>query len=49
MLDHDESNLHRLQLESSGEALLENDELIVADICVTLGCSGRQRNGRANI
>jgi FlaA1/EpsC-like NDP-sugar epimerase len=32
MLDHDESNLHRLQLESSGEALLENDELIVADI-----------------
>ena len=32
MLDHDESNLHRLQLEISGEALLESDELIVADI-----------------
>ncbi|WP_199730489.1 nucleoside-diphosphate sugar epimerase/dehydratase [Amycolatopsis panacis] len=32
MLDHDESNLHRLQLEISGEALLDTDELIVADI-----------------
>lgn len=32
MLDHDESNLHRLQLEITGEALLEADELIVADI-----------------
>jgi FlaA1/EpsC-like NDP-sugar epimerase len=32
MLDHDESNLHRLQLEVSGEALLDTDELIVADI-----------------
>jgi FlaA1/EpsC-like NDP-sugar epimerase len=32
MLDHDESNLHRLQLRVSGEALLDTDELIVADI-----------------
>ena len=32
MLDHDESNLHRLQLEITGEALLDDDELIVADI-----------------
>ena len=32
MLDHDESNLHRLQLEISGQALLDSDELIVADI-----------------
>lgn len=32
MLDHDESNLHRLQLEITGEALLDADELIVADI-----------------
>ncbi|HET6875924.1 MAG TPA: polysaccharide biosynthesis protein [Jatrophihabitans sp.] len=32
MLDHDESNLHRLQLEISGKALLDSDELIVADI-----------------
>ena len=32
MLDHDESNLHRLQLEVSGEAMLDTDELIVADI-----------------
>jgi FlaA1/EpsC-like NDP-sugar epimerase len=32
MLDHDESNLHRLQLEISGQALLDTDELIVADI-----------------
>lgn len=32
MLDHDESNLHRLQLEGSGEALLDDDDLIVADI-----------------
>jgi FlaA1/EpsC-like NDP-sugar epimerase len=32
MLDHDESNLHRLQLEITGEALLDTDELIVADI-----------------
>ncbi len=32
LLDHDESNLHRLQLEISGTALLDSDELIVADI-----------------
>lgn len=32
MLDHDESNLHRLQLELTGEALLDSDDLIVADI-----------------
>ncbi|HJQ47123.1 MAG TPA: nucleoside-diphosphate sugar epimerase/dehydratase [Amycolatopsis sp.] len=32
MVDHDESNLHRLQLEITGEALLDTDELIVADI-----------------
>jgi FlaA1/EpsC-like NDP-sugar epimerase len=32
MLDHDESNLHRLQLEMTGEALLDSDDLVVADI-----------------
>jgi len=32
MLDHDESNLHRLQLELNDEALLEAEGLIVADI-----------------
>lgn len=32
LLDHDESNLHRLQLEISGSALLDADELIVGDI-----------------
>jgi FlaA1/EpsC-like NDP-sugar epimerase len=32
MLDHDESNLHRLQLQLSGEALLDSDALVVADI-----------------
>jgi FlaA1/EpsC-like NDP-sugar epimerase len=32
MLDHDESNLHRLQLDLWGEALLDNDSLVVADI-----------------
>jgi FlaA1/EpsC-like NDP-sugar epimerase len=32
MLDHDESNLHRLQLDLSNEALLDTEELIVADI-----------------
>lgn len=32
MLDHDESNLHRLQLELSGEALLDTDDAVVADI-----------------
>jgi FlaA1/EpsC-like NDP-sugar epimerase len=32
MLDHDESNLHRLQLELTGEGLLDSDDLVVADI-----------------
>ena len=32
MLNHDESNLHRLQLELSGEGLLDDDECVVADI-----------------
>lgn len=32
MLDHDESNLHRLQLELDGEALLDTDDVVVADI-----------------
>jgi FlaA1/EpsC-like NDP-sugar epimerase len=32
MLDHDESNLHRLQLELWGDGLLDNDDCIVADI-----------------
>jgi FlaA1/EpsC-like NDP-sugar epimerase len=32
MLDHDESNLHGLQLQISGSGLLDSDELIVADI-----------------
>ncbi|GAA1250139.1 hypothetical protein GCM10009665_46060 [Kitasatospora nipponensis] len=32
MLDHDESNLHRLQLEIWGEALLMDDSLVIADI-----------------
>ncbi len=32
MLDHDESNLHRLQLELWGEGLLDSDECVVADI-----------------
>lgn len=32
MLDHDESNLHRLQLELTGTALLDSDDLVVADI-----------------
>src|SRR5450759_5679056 len=32
MLDHGESNLHRLQLELSGEALLDTEDIIVADI-----------------
>lgn len=32
MLDHDESNLHRLQLELWGEGLLDDDDCIVADI-----------------
>jgi FlaA1/EpsC-like NDP-sugar epimerase len=32
LLDHDESNLHRLKLELEGEALLDNDDVIIADI-----------------
>ena len=32
LLDHDESNLHGAQLELHGEALLDSDEVIVADI-----------------
>lgn len=32
MLDHDESNLHRLQLELWGEGLLDSDDCVVADI-----------------
>ena len=32
MLDHDESNLHRLQLELWGEGLLDDENCVVADI-----------------
>jgi FlaA1/EpsC-like NDP-sugar epimerase len=32
MLDHDESNLHRLELELFGQGLLESDDCTVADI-----------------
>jgi FlaA1/EpsC-like NDP-sugar epimerase len=32
MLDHDESNLFRLQMQLDGRALLSNNELIIADI-----------------
>lgn len=32
LLDHDESNLHRLQLEITGIGLLDSDEIIIADI-----------------
>jgi FlaA1/EpsC-like NDP-sugar epimerase len=32
LLDHDESNLHRLQLEITGAGLLDTDEIIIADI-----------------
>ena len=32
MLDHDESNLHRLQMQLDGRALLDTDELVIADI-----------------
>ncbi len=32
MLDHDESNLHRLQLELRGHGLLDSDDIIIADI-----------------
>lgn len=32
LLDHDESNLHGLQLELMGHGLLDTDEIIIADI-----------------
>jgi FlaA1/EpsC-like NDP-sugar epimerase len=32
MLDHDESNMHTLQLELYGKALLDSPEIIIADI-----------------
>jgi FlaA1/EpsC-like NDP-sugar epimerase len=32
LLDHDESNLHRLQMALTGEALLDDDDVIIADI-----------------
>jgi FlaA1/EpsC-like NDP-sugar epimerase len=32
LLDHDESNLHRLQLQLDGRALLDSNDLILADI-----------------
>jgi FlaA1/EpsC-like NDP-sugar epimerase len=32
LLDHDESNLHALQLRLDGSALLDSDDLIIADI-----------------
>jgi FlaA1/EpsC-like NDP-sugar epimerase len=32
MLDHDESNLHRLELEVTGQGLLDSDATVVADI-----------------
>ncbi|HEY3531218.1 MAG TPA: nucleoside-diphosphate sugar epimerase/dehydratase [Nocardioides sp.] len=32
MLDHDESNLHRLQLDVWGQGLLDSDAVVVADI-----------------
>ncbi|HSV40496.1 MAG TPA: nucleoside-diphosphate sugar epimerase/dehydratase [Nocardioidaceae bacterium] len=32
LLDHDESNLHRLELELYGDGTLDNDDCIVADI-----------------
>jgi FlaA1/EpsC-like NDP-sugar epimerase len=32
MLDHDESNLHRLELELFGQGLLDSDDCVVADI-----------------
>ncbi|MFL6114932.1 MAG: polysaccharide biosynthesis protein, partial [Catenulispora sp.] len=32
LLDHDESNLHQLQLEITGSGLLESDDIIIADI-----------------
>jgi FlaA1/EpsC-like NDP-sugar epimerase len=32
LLDHDESNLHRLQLEITGNGLLDGDDIVIADI-----------------
>ena len=32
LLDHDESNLQRLQLEITGSSLLDSDDIIIADI-----------------
>lgn len=32
MLDHDESNLHTLQLQLTGQGLLDSDDIIIADI-----------------
>ena len=32
LLDHDESNLHRVQMQLEGRALLDTDDLIIADI-----------------
>jgi FlaA1/EpsC-like NDP-sugar epimerase len=32
LLDHDESNLHGLLLDVSGEALLDSDEIVIADV-----------------
>ena len=32
LLDHDESNLHALHLDLAGSGLLDNDEIIIADI-----------------
>jgi FlaA1/EpsC-like NDP-sugar epimerase len=32
MLDHDESNMHTLQLELNGRALLDSPEIVIADI-----------------
>ncbi len=32
LLDHDESNLHGLHLDMAGSGLLDNDEIIIADI-----------------
>ena len=32
LLDHDESNLQRVQMELTGESLLDSDELLIADV-----------------
>ncbi len=32
LLDHDESNLHRLALELDGQALLDDDDIVISDI-----------------